>query len=78
MQIWDLGALLQRMYCIIEGAQLTLIKHLLTVSHNVHAIDMRVSSSIGIRTANISSCAIRISETQRKKLVCKSFTSEYS
>lgn len=57
MQIWDLGALLQRMYCIIGDAQLTLNKHLLTVSHNVHAIDMRLGSILGIRIANISSCA---------------------
>lgn len=44
-----------KIVCIIVGTQLTLNKHLLTISY-VHAIYMGVNSIVGIMTANRRSC----------------------
>ena len=42
---------------LCNGAQLTLNSHLLSISHNVHALCMRVNSILGRRVANTRSCA---------------------
>lgn len=57
IQIWDVWRINIKNVCIILGAQLTVDKHLLTISHNVHANYIRVNGILCINTANIKNCA---------------------